>query len=30
MLFLKWLDSSNINSAYVSGMKEELSLNGNQ
>ncbi|KAF2184029.1 MFS general substrate transporter [Zopfia rhizophila CBS 207.26] len=30
MFFLKWLDSSNINNAYVSGMKEELSLNGNQ
>ncbi|TKX23761.1 MFS transporter-like protein 71 [Elsinoe australis] len=29
-VFLKWLDSSNINNAYVSGMKEELSLNGNQ
>ncbi|GKT92234.1 vitamin H transporter [Colletotrichum tofieldiae] len=27
--FLKWLDSSNINSAYVSGMKEELKLYGN-
>ena len=30
MFFLKWLDSSNINSAYVSGMKEELNLQGNQ
>ncbi|KAF2007167.1 MFS general substrate transporter [Amniculicola lignicola CBS 123094] len=30
MFFLKWLDSSNINNAYVSGMKEELQLNGNQ
>ncbi|KAH9859603.1 hypothetical protein IAQ61_011384 [Plenodomus lingam] len=30
MFFLKWLDSSNINNAYVSGMKEELHLNGNQ
>ncbi|KAF4554500.1 Pantothenate transporter-like protein 1 [Elsinoe fawcettii] len=30
MFFLKWLDSSNINNAYVSGMKEELNLNGNQ
>ncbi|KAF2276167.1 MFS general substrate transporter [Westerdykella ornata] len=30
MFFLKWLDSSNINNAYVSGMKEELKLNGNQ
>ncbi|KAF7547511.1 hypothetical protein G7Z17_g7674 [Cylindrodendrum hubeiense] len=28
--FLKWLDSSNINNAYASGMKEELNLNGNQ
>lgn len=28
--FLKWLDSSNINSAYVSGMKEELKLFGNE
>ncbi|KAK6215238.1 vitamin H transporter [Colletotrichum tabaci] len=28
--FLKWLDSSNINSAYVSGMKEELKLYGNE
>ncbi|KAK0118396.1 hypothetical protein ONS95_012685 [Cadophora gregata] len=28
--FLKWLDSSNINNAYVSGMKEDLKLNGNQ
>jgi MFS family permease len=30
IVFLKWLDSSNINSAYTSGMKEELNLNGNQ
>jgi hypothetical protein len=30
VVFLKWLDSSNINNAYVSGMKEELNLNGNQ
>jgi hypothetical protein len=29
-VFLKWLDSSNINNAYVSGMKEELNLYGNQ
>lgn len=29
-VFLKWLDSSNVNNAYVSGMKEELHLNGNQ
>lgn len=28
--FLKYLDQSNINSAYVSGMKEELNLNGNE
>lgn len=28
--FLKWLDQSNINSAYVSGMKEELGLYGNE
>lgn len=28
--FLKWLDSSNINNAYVSGMKEELGLYGNE
>ncbi|TDZ51524.1 Pantothenate transporter liz1 [Colletotrichum trifolii] len=28
--FLKWLDSSNINNAYVSGMKEELKLYGNE
>ncbi|CAG8950421.1 hypothetical protein HYFRA_00006915 [Hymenoscyphus fraxineus] len=30
VVFLKWLDSSNLNSAYVSGMKEDLKLNGNQ
>ncbi|OCT50355.1 putative transporter SEO1 [Cladophialophora carrionii] len=30
MFFLKWLDSSNINQAYVSGMKEDLNLQGNQ
>ncbi|KAK2753412.1 hypothetical protein FQN55_003541 [Onygenales sp. PD_40] len=30
MFFLKWLDSSNMNNAYVSGMKEDLQLNGNQ
>ncbi|KAI8160649.1 Pantothenate transporter liz1 [Colletotrichum sp. SAR 10_70] len=29
-VFLKWLDSANINHAYVSGMKEELGLKGNQ
>ncbi|KAI6500956.1 hypothetical protein MCOR08_001802 [Pyricularia oryzae] len=28
--FLKWLDQSNINNAYVSGMKEELGLYGNE
>lgn len=28
--FLKWLDQSNVNSAYVSGMKEELNLYGNE
>lgn len=26
--FIKWLDQSNINNAYNSGMKEELELNG--
>ncbi|KAM0807021.1 putative Major facilitator superfamily (MFS) profile domain-containing protein [Seiridium cardinale] len=30
MFFLKWLDSSNINTAYNSGMKEELKITGNQ
>jgi hypothetical protein len=30
IVFLKWLDSSNINNAYVSGMKEELGLYGNE
>ncbi|KAH7384550.1 major facilitator superfamily domain-containing protein [Pyrenochaeta sp. MPI-SDFR-AT-0127] len=30
MFFLKWLDSSNIKNAYVSGMKEELNLYGNE
>ncbi|KAH3919135.1 hypothetical protein HBI56_100340 [Parastagonospora nodorum] len=30
MFFLKWLDSSNIKNAYVSGMKEELHLYGNE
>ncbi|PGH17459.1 hypothetical protein AJ79_01059 [Helicocarpus griseus UAMH5409] len=30
MFFLKWLDSSNINNAYVSGMKEDLNLMGNE
>ena len=28
--FLKYLDSSNINNAYVSGMKEDLNLYGNE
>ncbi|KAJ2904062.1 Pantothenate transporter liz1-like protein 8 [Zalerion maritima] len=28
--FLKWLDAANINQAYVSGMKEELDLYGNE
>ncbi|KAJ5742310.1 hypothetical protein N7533_011719 [Penicillium manginii] len=30
MFFIKWLDQGNINNAYVSGMKEELHLSGNQ
>ncbi|RMZ74669.1 vitamin h transporter [Pyrenophora seminiperda CCB06] len=30
MFFLKWLDSSNVKNAYVSGMKEELNLHGNE
>ncbi|PVH97593.1 MFS general substrate transporter [Periconia macrospinosa] len=30
MFFLKWLDSSNINNAYFSGMKEDLELHGNE
>lgn len=29
-VFLKWLDSANINHAYVSGMEEDLKLTGNQ
>ena len=29
-VFLKWLDSSNINNAYLSGMEEDLSMYGNQ
>lgn len=29
-VFLKWLDQSNLNNAYVSGMKEDLQLNSNQ
>ncbi|KAJ9629546.1 hypothetical protein H2203_001920 [Taxawa tesnikishii (nom. ined.)] len=28
--FIKYLDQSNINNAFVSGMKEDLGLNGNQ
>lgn len=28
--FLKYLDQANINNAYVSGMKEDLGLYGNQ
>jgi len=28
--FIKRLDTSNVNNAYVSGMKEDLKLNGNQ
>ncbi|RXG42918.1 hypothetical protein VDGE_02133 [Verticillium dahliae] len=28
MYFIKWLDQSNINNAYNSGMKEDLNLNG--
>jgi len=30
LVFLKWLDASNINNAYVSGMKEDLELYGNE
>jgi MFS family permease len=30
LVFLKWLDSSNIKNAYVSGMKEDLDLYGNE
>lgn len=30
LVFIKWLDQGNINNAYVSGMKEELHLSGNQ
>ncbi|KAB5531477.1 hypothetical protein GE09DRAFT_1292213 [Coniochaeta sp. 2T2.1] len=30
MFFLKWLDQSNINTAYVSGLKEELDIKGNE
>ncbi|MCJ1419397.1 hypothetical protein MMC32_005752 [Xylographa parallela] len=28
--FIKYLDQANVNNAFVSGMKEDLSLNGNQ
>lgn len=28
--YIKWLDQNALNSAYVSGMKEELSIKGNQ
>ncbi|MCJ1401789.1 hypothetical protein MMC11_005006 [Xylographa trunciseda] len=28
--FVKYLDQANVNNAFVSGMKEDLSLNGNQ
>lgn len=30
MYFLNYLDRSNLNNAYVSGMKEELGFKGNQ
>jgi hypothetical protein len=30
LVFLKYLDQSNINNAYVSGMKEDLALYGNE
>ena len=30
MYFLNYLDRSNLNNAYVSGMREELSFHGNQ
>ncbi|KAG7294679.1 hypothetical protein NEMBOFW57_004757 [Staphylotrichum longicolle] len=30
MFFLKWLDQSNINTAYVSGMEKELNIRGNE
>jgi hypothetical protein len=29
-VFIKRLDTSNVNNAYVSGIKEELKLNSNQ
>lgn len=28
--FLKYLDQANLNSAYVSGMKEDLGMYGNE
>ncbi|KAH8678939.1 major facilitator superfamily domain-containing protein [Tricladium varicosporioides] len=30
MFFLKWLDQSNLNNAYLSGMREDLKLTQNQ
>ncbi|KAI8946810.1 putative vitamin H transporter [Xylaria longipes] len=30
VFFINWLDQSNLNTAYVSGMKEELNLKGNE
>lgn len=30
MYFLNYLDRTNLNNAYVSGMKEELNFRGNQ
>ena len=30
MYFTNYLDRSNLNNAYVSGMKEELGFEGNQ
>jgi ACS family pantothenate transporter-like MFS transporter len=30
MYFLNYLDRTNLNNAYVSGMREELSFKGNQ
>ncbi|GLB20706.1 hypothetical protein AtubIFM61612_010648 [Aspergillus tubingensis] len=29
-IFVKYLDQTNISNAYVSGLKEDFSLNGNQ
>jgi ACS family pantothenate transporter-like MFS transporter len=28
--FIKWMDRANLNSAFVSGMKEDLGLYGNE